>query len=105
MVGGCGRYVRRPDNLFGASLRVRPGAEYVLAAANGRTLTLRPRQALGQPWAAAAGGLTARVTARTLGTVLGQADSLAVITLSDGAVLTLGKRLGWVRGSALGRAT
>lgn len=76
-----------------------------MLAANGRTLTLRPRQALGQPWAAAAGGLTARVTTRILGIVLGQADSLAVITLSDGAVPTLGKRLGWVRGPALGRAT
>ena len=102
-VGGCGRYVRRPDNLFGASLRVRPGAEYVLAAANGRTLTLRPRRALGQPWAATAAGLTAQVTARTLGTVLGQADSLATITFSDGAVLTLSKRFGWVSGPALGR--
>lgn len=101
--GGCGHYVRRPDNLFGASLRVRPGAEYVLAAANGRTLTLRPRQALGQPWAATAAGLTAQVTARTLGTVLGQADSLATITFSDGAVLTLSKRFGWVSGPALGR--
>jgi len=99
----CGRYVQRPDNLFGASLRVRPGAEYVLAAASGATFTLRPRQALGQPWAATVGGLTARVTARTLGTVLGQADSLAVIALADGAVLTLSKTYGWVSGPALGR--
>ena len=101
--GLCGRLVQRPDNLFGASLRVRPGAEYVLAAATGRTFTLRPRQPLGQPWTATAGGLTARVTARTLGTVLGQADSLATISLSDGAVLVLSKSLGWVSGPALGR--
>ncbi|WP_310394501.1 hypothetical protein [Hymenobacter sp.] len=101
--GNCGAYVERPDNLFGATLRVRPGAEYVLAAANGRTFTLRPRQPLGQAWAATSSGLTAQVTARTLGTVLGQADSLAVITLSDGAVLTLSRRFGWVSGPALGR--
>lgn len=100
--GGCGYYVQRNDNLFGASLTQRPGAEYVLTAANGRTLTLRPRAPLGQPWAATTAGLTARVTARTPGTVLGQADSLATITLSDGAVITLGKRLGWVSGPALG---
>lgn len=99
---GCGHYVQRNDNLFGASLTQRPGAEYVFTAANGRTLTLRPRTPLGQAWAATTAGLTGRVTARTLGTVLGQADSLATITLSDGAVITLGKRLGWVSGPALG---
>lgn len=100
--GGCGYYVQRTDNLFGASLTQRLGAEYVLTAANGRTLTLRPRAVLGQSWPATTAGLTARVTARTLGTVLGQADSLAAITLSDGAVITLGKRFGWVSGPALG---
>ncbi|GAB3853386.1 hypothetical protein GCM10028822_22110 [Hymenobacter terrigena] len=100
--GNCGYYTQRNDNLFGSSLTQRPGAEYVLTAANGRTFTLRTRAVLNQAWAATTGGLTARVTARTLGTVLGQADSLATITLSDGAVITLGKRLGWVNGPALG---
>jgi hypothetical protein len=100
--GNCGYYVQRNDNLFGASLTQRPGAEYVLTAANGHTFTLRPRAALNQAWTATTAGLTARVTARTLGTVLGQADSLATITLSDGAVITLGKRFGWVSGPALG---
>lgn len=100
--GNCGYYVQRSDNLFGSSLSQRSGSEYVFTAANGRTLTLRPRALLGQVWAATTAGLTARVTARTLGTVLGQADSLAAITLSDGAVITLGKRFGWVSGPALG---
>ena len=100
--GNCGYYVQRNDNLFGASLTQRPGAEYVLTTAAGRTFTLRPRTALNQAWAATTAGLTARVTARTLGTVLGQADSLATITLSDGAVITLSKRFGWVSGPALG---
>lgn len=99
----CGDYVRRRDNLFGESMRGRPGAEYVFAAANGHTFTLRLRAPLGQAWAATAGGLTASVTARTLGTVLGQPDSLATVTLSDGAVLVIGKRLGWVSGPPLGR--
>jgi len=100
--GGCGEYMLRADNLFGASVRLRPGAEYVLTAANGRTFTLRPRAPLGQAWAATAAGLTAQVTARTLGTVLGRADSLATIAFSDGTVLTLSKQLGWVSGPALG---
>lgn len=101
--GNCGYYVQRNDNLFGASLRQRPGAEYVFTAANGRTLTLHPRARPGQAWTATPAGLTASVTARMLGTVLGQADSLVAITLSDGAVITLGKRFGWVSGPALGR--
>lgn len=100
--GSCGSYTQRPDNLFGTSMRVRPGAEYVLTAASGRTFTLRPRLPLGQPWIASLAGIVGRVTARTLGTVLGQPDSLATITLSNGAVIMLGKRLGWVSGPALG---
>ncbi|MCI1188665.1 T9SS type A sorting domain-containing protein [Hymenobacter sp. DH14] len=98
----CGHYIERNDNLFGMSLRLRPGAEYVLAAANGRTFTLRPRALPGQVWAATTAGLTAQVTARTLGSVLGQPDSLVVITLSDGAAITLSRRFGWVSGPALG---
>ncbi|MDQ2773038.1 MAG: hypothetical protein M3Y54_21340 [Bacteroidota bacterium] len=97
-----GDYVRRADNLFGATLRLRPGAEYVLAASNGRTFTLKPRTPLGQAWAATATGLTAQVTARALGTVLGQPDSLATIALSDGATIVLSRRFGWVSGPALG---
>ena len=98
----CGEFVRRPDNLFGASLTVRPGAEYVLAAANGATLTLRPRAAVGQAWPATATGLTAQVSARTLGTVLGRPDSLATIALSDGASVVLSKTYGLVSGPTLG---
>jgi hypothetical protein len=102
-VAVCGSYVRRPDNLFGTTLRLRPGGEYVLATANGNTFSLRPRAPLGQAWPATVAGLTGRVTARTLGSVLGQADSLATITLSDGAVVVLSRRFGWVSGPALGR--
>ena len=98
----CGDYVRRADNLFGATLRLRPGAEYVLAATTGRTFTLKPRAPLGQAWAATAAGLTAQVMARSLGTVLGQPDSLATIALSDGATIVLSRRFGWVSGPALG---
>ncbi len=97
-----GDYVRRTDNLFGTTLRLRPGAEYVLAASTGRTFTLKPRAPLGQVWAATAAGLTAQVTVRSLGTVLGQPDSLATIALSDGATIVLSRRFGWVSGPALG---
>ena len=100
--GRCGNYIMRTDNLAGASLLVKPSAEYVLTAANGRTFTLRPRAPLGQVWAATAAGLTAQVSARTLGAVLGQPDSLATILLSDGAELVLRKRFGWVSGAAPG---
>lgn len=100
--GLCGSYVSRPDNLFGATLRLRPGSEYVLATANGAAFSLRPRAPLGQAWPATTTGLSGRVTSRALGTVLGQADSLATIALSDGAVLVLSRRFGWVRGPALG---
>ncbi|MDQ2795274.1 MAG: hypothetical protein M3Y12_14880 [Bacteroidota bacterium] len=98
----CGYYTSRPDNLFGATLRLRPGGEYVLATANGATFSLRPRAPLGQVWPATTTGLTGHVTSRTLGTVLGQADSLATMVLSDGAVLVLSRRFGWVSGPALG---
>ena len=90
----CGDYVRRADNLFGTTMTLRPGGVVVLAAANGRTFTLKPRAPLGQVWAATAAGLTAQVTARALGTVLGQPDSLATIALSDGATLVLSRRFG-----------
>ncbi|GAB3586378.1 hypothetical protein [Hymenobacter daeguensis] len=100
--GNCGAFVQRPDNLFGTSMRVHAATEFVLTAANGHTFTLRPRAPLGQAWTATAAGLTAQVSARTLGTVLGQPDSLATITLSDGAVIMLSKRFGWVSGPALG---
>ena len=98
----CGDYVRRADNLFGTTMTLRPGGVVVLAAANGRTFTLRPRAPLGQVWAATTTGLSAQVTARALGTVLGQSDSLATITLSDGASLVLSRRFGWVSGPTLG---
>jgi hypothetical protein len=100
--GACGSYMQRADNLFGVSMVVKPGAEYVLTAANGRTFTLRPRTPVGQSWTVTAAGLTARVSVRVLGTVLGQPDSLATILLSDGAEMVLGKRFGWVSGPALG---
>ena len=45
--GACGSYMQRADNLFGVSMVVKPGAEYVLTAANGRTFTLRPRTPVG----------------------------------------------------------
>jgi hypothetical protein len=100
--GVCGFYTRRPNNLFGATLRLRPGSEYVLATASGTTFSLQPRAPLGQVWPATAAGLTGRVVSRTPGTVLGQPDSLATIALSDGAVLVLSRRFGWVSGPALG---
>ncbi|KAA9333138.1 T9SS type A sorting domain-containing protein [Hymenobacter busanensis] len=96
-------HVQRPDNLFGATLTKRAaGTEYVLTAANGRTFTLRPRAALGQPWAATSTGLTAHVTARAIDNVLGLPDSVVTIALSDGKTLRLSKHYGLVSGPALG---
>lgn len=95
-----GSHFQRPNNLFGATLTVPVTGGFVLAASNGRTLTLHPRAALNQPWQAAA-GLTATVTARSVAAVLGQADSVATISLSNGQMLRLSKRLGVVDGPAL----
>ena len=91
-----------PTTSFGATLRSQPHAVYVLAAANGRTLTLRPLAPLGQAWAAGPGGLTARVSARATAAVLGSApDSVVTITFSDGQALRLSKRYGLLEGPSL----
>jgi hypothetical protein len=99
--GSLAHYRQRPNNLFGAVLRVPPGGgSYLLEAQNGRSLLLRPHQATGQPWTAAP-GLTAQVSQRALGTVLGQSDSLVTIDFSGGQRLQLSKRWGIVEGPAL----
>ena len=89
------------DNLFGATLRAQPGAVFVLAAANGRTLTLRPRAPLGQSWAAGPAGLVAHVMSRGVTQVLGRPDSVALIMLSDGQDIRLSKRHGLLDGPSL----
>ena len=99
--GGTG-YQLVADNLFGATLRAQPGAVFVLAAANGRTLTLRPRTPLGQNWAAGPAGLTGHVISRGLAPVLGGTpDSVALIMLSDGQNIRLSKRHGLLDGPSL----
>ena len=96
------RQALQPDNLFGATLRSQPSTAFVLAAANGRTLLLRPRAALGASWATGVSGLTASVTARGQAPVLGGApDSVVTIQFSDGEVLQLSKRFGWLSGPSL----
>ncbi len=100
-VGACvGTEKMRPNNLFGATLRSQ-GSSFVLAAANGRSLTLRPRAALNQSWPTGLPGLTGQVTGRTAGPVLGVVDSLATVAFSDGQTLQLSKRHGLVAGPAL----
>jgi hypothetical protein len=94
---------QRADNLFGATMRSQPRAVFVLAAANGRTLTLRPRAPLGQSWATGLAGLTASVTSRAVSSrVLGGAtDSVVTITFSDGQQLYLSKSHGFWEGPSL----
>lgn len=97
----AGNYRQRSNNLFGAVLRVPVGGgSYLLEAQNGRSLLLRPWQATAQVWTAAP-GLTAQVSQRTLGTVLGQADSLVTIDFSNGQRLRLSKHWGIVESPAL----
>ncbi|MGI4869545.1 MAG: T9SS type A sorting domain-containing protein [Janthinobacterium lividum] len=92
----------RPDNLFGATLRSQPKAVFTLAAANGHTLTLRPRAALGVSWATGLPGLTASVTSRGVASVLGSpADSVVTIQFSDGEIVRLSKQAGWLEGPSL----
>ena len=93
----------RPDNLFGATLQSQPQAVFVLAAANGRTLQLRPRAPLGQSWATGLAGLSASVTSRGVSSrVLGTyTDSVVTITFSDGQFLNLSKSFGFLAGPSL----
>lgn len=101
--GICGSQTVRPDGLFGATVTIGFSRhEYLLRAANGRTLLLKTQAPLNQVWTATAAGLTARTTARSVATVLGVTDSITTITFSDGQTLLLGKRLGFVEGPALG---
>ncbi|RTQ47174.1 T9SS type A sorting domain-containing protein [Hymenobacter gummosus] len=95
--------VARPDGLFGATVVIGYRRhEYELRAANGRTLLLKTQAPLNQVWTATAAGLTARTTARGVGTVLGVPDSITTITFSDGQTLLLSKQFGFVEGPALG---
>ena len=93
----------RADNLFGATLRSQPRAVFVLAAANGRTLTLRPRAPLGQSWATGIAGLTASVTGRAVSsrTLGASPDSVVTITFSDSQTLYLTKSYGFLEGPSL----
>ena len=101
-VGGGNGYQLVADNLFGATLRVQPRAVFVLAAANGRTLTLRPRAPLGQNWAAGPAGLTAHVMSRGVAPVPGgAADSVALLMFSDGQTVQLSRRYGLLAGPSL----
>ena len=98
----CSPQALLPDNLFGTTLRSQPRAVFVLAAANGRAFTLRPRTALGTSWATGLPGLTASVTGRSLAPVLGgAADSVATILLSDGETLRLSKSHGLLESPSL----
>ncbi|GAB3829268.1 T9SS type A sorting domain-containing protein [Hymenobacter jeollabukensis] len=96
-------HVIRPDGLFGATVTIGFNRhEYLLRAANGRTLLLKTQAPLNQQWTATAAGLTASTTARGVGTVLGVTDSITTITFSDGQTLRLSKQFGFVEGPALG---
>jgi hypothetical protein len=98
----CGAtHLFRPDNLFGATLTVAANGAFVLTAANGRALTLRPRALLNQPWQALASGATATVQSRGVALVLGQPDSVVTIALSTGPTLRISKTFGLVEGPAV----
>jgi hypothetical protein len=100
---GCSTSQRElPDNLFGATLRGQARSVFVLGSPNGRTLTLRPRYAVGQSWPTGLPGLTASVSSRTMQQVLGgAADSVVAIQFSNGQSLHLSKRHGLLDGPSL----
>ncbi|GAA4347942.1 hypothetical protein GCM10023185_03370 [Hymenobacter saemangeumensis] len=95
-----GTHLLRTDNLFGATLTLRAGGTMLLTAGNGQALRLQPRAAVGQSWPAMP-GLTATLSSRMPGLVLGQTDSIATISFSNGQQLRLSKRFGLVEGPAL----
>ena len=101
-VNPYGLYRKSRNNLFGARLTwQRSPAAFILenlAEGSFQTavaLQLRPQAAVGSTWTAStAPALTATLTSRSLQTVGGQADSVAVITLSSGQVVRLSRRYG-----------
>ncbi len=98
------------NNLFGARLVWQPGtAEFILEnVAEGSqqaalSLRLRPRAAVGSSWVASTSpALTATLTSRSWDRVGSQPgspfDSVAVVTLSSGAVVRLSRQYGLLAG-------
>ena len=101
-VNPYGLYRKSRNNLFGARLvRQRTPAAFILEnIAEGNfqvalTLQLRPQAAVGSSWAASSTpALIATLTSRSLQTVGGQPDSVALITLSSGQVVRLSRTYG-----------
>ena len=101
-----GIYRKSRNNLFGARLiwQRSPAAFILENLAEGSfqaalSLQLRPLAAVGSTWAASTTpALTATLTSRSLQTVQGVADSVAVITLSSGQVVRLSRSYGLLEG-------
>ena len=101
-VNPYGVYRKSRNNLFGARLTwQRTPAAFILenfVEGNFQpavALQLRPQAAVGSSWTASTTPtLTATLTSRSLQTVGGQLDSVAVITLSSGQVVRLSRSYG-----------
>lgn len=76
-----------------------PQAEYYFEYKSWQQFWLRPGRPVGQVWPVY-GALTGQVTSRSLGTVLGQSDSLVTILLSSGHTYVLSRNHGLVSGPA-----
>ncbi|MDB5268705.1 MAG: C-terminal target protein [Hymenobacter sp.] len=107
VTSGRTAFYRSRNNLFGARLRWQPGtAEFFLeanpeaqSATSTASLRLLPRVAVGSTWSASSQpALTATLTSRTLSTVQGVPDSVAVITLNNGQVIRVGRQTGLLEG-------
>ncbi len=93
-----GRYATRLG-LFGSycTWEAHTGRARFGADGSAEILTLLTRAAVGQSWPFGA-GLTATLTARERTTVLGRADSVVTIVLSDGQTLRIGQITGYQAG-------
>ncbi|RTQ50677.1 T9SS type A sorting domain-containing protein [Hymenobacter gummosus] len=98
------QYTRTANSFFGARLLVRPTRrEYELVteaegSQPGGALLLKPYAPPGSSWPAAAGSaVTVTLSSKTVQTIAGQPDSVALFTISDGRSLQLSRRNGLIQ--------
>ena len=93
----------RRVNVFGGWMRWTDssGVAILGAADTAATLEIRTREPLNQPWPFSAGGLTARITGRSVSRFLGILDTLLTVRLSDNRTLLIGRKLGVIDGPNL----
>lgn len=90
------------DNILGSGFRNLVNGDVEFFTSGSAIFLLKPNARTGDSWTFnAALGITAQVISEGVETILGQSDSVKVISLSSGRELALSKSLGMVRGFSL----